>query len=146
VALIVAAVLRRGGEVCLIEQQGPWDAAPGWMLPGGRVDGDETLLDALAREVREETGLTVAGTLVVAFLVAIAGPEGPYTAITFACDWQGELAPADPDGFVRRAEWVPIESALARLAEVAWYDALPLQRYLAGEAAPGTTYGVPAAR
>jgi hypothetical protein len=44
------------------------------------------------------------------------------------------------DGHLLLAEWVPLETALGRLACVAWYDCVPITRYLAGEARPGATY------
>ena len=140
VNLIVAALVRRDGELLLVEQQGPYDPEPSWMLPGGRVEPGETLLTALARELIEETGLRLAGTPRIAFAVDIDGGSGAYAAITFETDAAGALAPADPDGFVRRAEWVPRAEAFERLRCVAWYDCVPLERYLSGEAPSGAVY------
>jgi 8-oxo-dGTP pyrophosphatase MutT (NUDIX family) len=50
----VKALLGRDGMVLLLmKQNGLWD------LPGGKVDGSESLDTALTREVEEETGLSV---------------------------------------------------------------------------------------
>ena len=67
--VIVAAIIRRGDEILLVEQQGKDDPAPSWALPGGRVEPGELFHDALTREVREETGLTVAAIGQLAYLV-----------------------------------------------------------------------------
>lgn len=138
--LIVAAIVRRGEDLLLVEQQGPWDPEPSWMLPGGRVEPGETLLSALARELKEETGLRLTGAPPIAFAVDIDRDDGVYAAITFECEADGNLAPADPDGFVRSAAWVASDSAFERLTCVAWYDCVPLERYLSGEATAGTVY------
>ena len=101
--LIVSALVRRGEDLLLVEQQGPDDAEPSWMLPGGRVEPGETLLEGLARELKEETGLLLTGAPRIAFAVDIDRGDGVYAAITFECGAAGTLAPADPDGLVRDA-------------------------------------------
>lgn len=56
--LAVDAIIVRDGQVLLIERKN--DPYKGhWATPGGFVDFDETVEQALAREVKEETGLTV---------------------------------------------------------------------------------------
>ena len=54
----VGAFILDGPRVLVIQRGRP----PGqglWSVPGGRVEAGETLAQAVAREVREETGLTV---------------------------------------------------------------------------------------
>jgi 8-oxo-dGTP diphosphatase len=58
IVAVGAFVFDRQGRVLLIERGKP----PGeglWTVPGGRLDRGETLAQAVAREVREETGLIV---------------------------------------------------------------------------------------
>lgn len=140
--LIVSALVRDEDRLLLIEQQGQWDPSPSWMLPGGRVEPGEGLVEALARELREETGLRLRGTPRVAFVVDLSHGGESWSAITFDCAADGTLAPEDPDGLVRSAAWVPIATALERLACVAWYDCAPLTGFLFGEAAAGAVYAV----
>lgn len=138
--LIVAALVQRGEQLLLVEQQAPDDLEPSWMLPGGRVEPGETVLGALARELREEDGLRLKGAPRIAFAVDIDGDDGIWAATTFECEADGSLGPADPDGLIRSAAWVARDAAFERLACVAWYDCAPLERNLSGEAPAGTTY------
>jgi len=138
--LIVSALARREDSLLLVEQQGPWDPKPSWMLPGGRVEADETLLVALERELAEETGLALDGIPAIAFAVDLLTDDGWYSALTFDCRVDGVLGPNDPDGFVRSAAWIPSAQAVDRLRVVEWYDCLPIERYLSGEASPGAMY------
>jgi 8-oxo-dGTP diphosphatase len=54
----VGAVVVRAGKVLLIKR-GKAPLQGRWVIPGGRVELGETLEDAVIREVREETGLSV---------------------------------------------------------------------------------------
>jgi 8-oxo-dGTP diphosphatase len=65
-ALAVDAAVRRDDSVLLIQRgREPWKGA--WALPGGFVDMGEDPLDAVLRELLEETGLVgeVTGLLAV---------------------------------------------------------------------------------
>lgn len=56
-ALAVDAAVRRGDQVLLIQRKFP-PMVGYWGLPGGFVERDEDPLDAVLRELKEETGLT----------------------------------------------------------------------------------------
>ena len=138
--MIVSALVRRDGQMLLVEEMEPADPGPTWMLPGGRVEPGETLIKALRRELAEETGMRLAGSPVIAFAIDIIAPEGQYSAVTFDCQADGSLAPEDPDRLVLSAAWLSTDEALARLACVPWDDCAPLERFLSGEAPVGATY------
>lgn len=61
-------------EVLLVRQPGPRGPGTVWALPGGQVDADELVVEALAREVREETGLQICGQPRLLCLGELANP------------------------------------------------------------------------
>jgi 8-oxo-dGTP diphosphatase len=106
--LAVSATIYRDGRVLLVRRA----RAPGrdlFSLPGGVVEAGETLAEAVAREVLEETGLTIepvelAGHREVIIRDAEGRVERHFVILSFACRWvAGEASPSDE---VAEARWV----------------------------------------
>ncbi|HYE96463.1 MAG TPA: NUDIX domain-containing protein [Rubricoccaceae bacterium] len=81
----------------LVEHAGLWDEKPFWTPPGGGVDFGESLTEALQREVREETGLTVeVGPL--RYVLDFVRPPLHAISFYFQC---GGVGPLDPGAVVQ---------------------------------------------
>lgn len=120
--VVVAGIIRQGGEVLLVKQQGANDVAPNWALPGGVVENGEFLHQALTREVAEETGVTVAKTGRVAYTTQIERLDGGRTlALVFEIEhWSKQNTLNDPDKVVMQAQFVQLKEAIKRLAQLPW--------------------------
>lgn len=59
--LVVGAVVAHDGKVLLLQRPAGDFMGGIWELPSGKVDPGESLDQALVREVKEETGLDIAG-------------------------------------------------------------------------------------
>ncbi|AXG79664.1 NUDIX domain-containing protein [Streptomyces paludis] len=102
-------VLFAEGRVLLIERG--WDPFEGcWALPGGHVDEGETSLVAAARELAEETGITVASAdlrQVGTFDAPGRDPRGRYVTVAYAATLPQAVAPAAGDD-ATAARWWPL--------------------------------------
>jgi len=86
--LAVSAAIFRGPELLLVRRA----RSPGkgfYSLPGGRVEYGESLTQALAREIAEETALSVEIAALAGWREVLPGPanDGHYVIMSFAARW-----------------------------------------------------------
>ena len=124
-----AAVLSEAGEVLLVRHT----YTPGWHMPGGGVEPDETLIDALAKELREEANIVLTGPAALhgVFLNRHVSDRDHVAVLVVRSFTQS--APKQPDREIAEARFFPL-SALPekttpgtrrRLAEIIEGEALP---------------------
>lgn len=123
--------LVRAGEKILLVKRGRPPLQGYWGLPGGGVELGETLVGALTREVREETGLVVEPTRFLGYADAIERDHEDRVRWHYVISYfeaqvlAGELQPADD---AAAAEWVTAPQARERLLTdsvarcLAWAD------------------------
>ncbi|HVC03394.1 MAG TPA: NUDIX hydrolase [Candidatus Acidoferrales bacterium] len=113
-----AVLIWRDGEVLLVRHEKGGHSY--WLVPGGGVDPGETLVEAGARELREETGYNVEVGRLVALCEAIdPNPGGRHIVNTVYSGTirNGELAVGANDKALRDARWLPV----AELATLEMY-------------------------
>ena len=94
--VVGALILDREGRA-FVHRRGPDRAflPNGWDIVGGHVEAGETLLQALRREVNEETGWTVGGTSQLVFVgdrwIDSSDPSSGRREFDFLVDVQGDL-------------------------------------------------------
>jgi len=95
--LAVSAAIVRDGKILLVRRARP-PAHGLFSLPGGVVEVGETLMQAVIREVREETSLAIAPVGLAGFREAITRDrdgrvERHFVILPFAARWlSGEVA------------------------------------------------------
>lgn len=103
----VGAVVIHEGRVLLV-RRGKDPLRGRWVVPGGAVEAGETLEQAVVREVREETGVTVRpeGVLLVCDRIQSEGGalQYHYVIIDYRCAYLRGSARADSDA--QEVAWV----------------------------------------
>lgn len=104
----VGAVIKKGRRVVVVRRKAP-PLEGQWSIPGGLVEVGEALHEAVAREAREETGLTVAvGELLEVFERILPGSRGRtryhFVLLDYLCRPVGGRLRAGSDA--ARARWV----------------------------------------
>ena len=93
------AVLVLKGEAVLVGKRRAGTGPGTWSVPGGLIDFGETFEECAARELREETGLTVRRSSFVTAASDVMPQYGDHsvTVWMYAAEWSGELRNASPE-------------------------------------------------
>ncbi len=115
----VGALIFDTDQILLVERGKP-PLQGYWSLPGGLVEAGERLEDAVIREVKEETGLTVtAGRLATVFERIMPDLQGQceyhYVLIDFYCTVVGGVLAAGDDS--KNTGWFHLADLPALLTE-----------------------------
>jgi ADP-ribose pyrophosphatase YjhB (NUDIX family) len=90
-----------------------------WEFPGGQVEENESLTEALGREIREETGVTVSvGPLVGVYSNIRSG----IVMFGFVCEWISGEPTTSPESL--EVEWISPEEAQRRVTRPPLRDRL----------------------
>jgi 8-oxo-dGTP diphosphatase len=108
-SLTVDAVWIAGGRILLVRRRYP-PFRGRWALPGGFVELNETVEQAVTRELEEETGLHASAvTLLGVYSRPGRDPRGPTVTIAFKV--RGTPAPPSGGSDAREARWLPLSRA-----------------------------------
>ena len=121
---VAGGLIEHDGRLLLVQNQRR-DGSTDWTTPGGVVDPGEEVLEALSREVLEETGLSVTGWEGPVWHVEAEAPDMGWTLrveVHRATGFEGAIAVEDPDGIVVDVAWLDLDGCTDCLA-TSWLPA-----------------------
>ncbi|HMS92997.1 MAG TPA: NUDIX domain-containing protein [Candidatus Saccharibacteria bacterium] len=106
----VKVLIHQDGKYLFLRRSAAFKAGPQkWDIPGGRIEPDEPLGVALAREVHEETGLQLTGTdkLLAAQDIFVPNKEVHVVRLTYIGRVDGDVIISDEHDDYR---WMTLEA------------------------------------
>lgn len=104
-SLTVAAIIERQGRFLVVEETDGVHPERVFNQPAGHVEPGESILDAVQREVREETGLPFEPTHLVGVYQIRARNGRDYVRICFAGTVPEGMVPSPKDPVVLACHW-----------------------------------------
>ncbi len=129
---VASGIIRSGDHVLMVRNRRR-DGTCDWTTPGGVVETGEHIVEALTREVIEETGVTVTRWSEARYSVVTVAPGMGWHAtvqVFEALEWSGEINIEDPDGIVEEAVFVSPERAIESLLGTARWVCEPITEWL----------------
>jgi mutator protein MutT len=126
----VAVIRRDDGRILLLKRRDDEKVYPGhYTFPGGKVEDNETITEALNKEVMEECGLSLRHGIVLIKEKAIGRPDGQTSkSLSFLCSVVDENVRLDEQDFtdykwvnldeLRELQHVGIEAEFTKTEEI----------------------------
>jgi 8-oxo-dGTP diphosphatase len=115
-------LIKKGDKFLATKRSVSDNFMPGlWDIPGGTVKFGEHTVDALNREILEETGLTVKPGKILYCYDFMSGPERHQFQIVYECEYQGGEVVLSADHEEYR--WVDWEEA-GDLRKIGFFEGL----------------------
>lgn len=137
---VAGGIVQRRELVALVQNRRR-NGSLDWSTPGGVVDAGETVLEALTREVAEETALTVASWSQMVYVVEVEFAQrdiGLRAEVYVAGEVSGDIHIDDPDEIVVDGRFVTRTEADELLSSSPVWVAEPLRHALgAGQSTAG---------
>ena len=105
----VAAIIKNDEDKILLTRRNVEPFKGQWCLPGGHIDVDEKALDAVIREVKEETGLEFEPEFISYFDEIVPERDWHAIVLVFAGRGKGNLAAQERE--VTDMGWFSLDEA-----------------------------------
>jgi 8-oxo-dGTP diphosphatase len=115
ITIIVGCVIKEN-KILMIQrnEQENQDIHLKWQFPGGNIEFDETIEEAVEREVYEETGIVVKAVKILPFSQTVywnySWGKQQTLCFCYLCDFINE-SEQKKDDQVENVEWIPIKEA-----------------------------------